>query len=95
MICDPTQAREILGTDDLWPATDHVISAAATDMRFDREVPNEIAVQLLFVGRDGQKAPRFLTNGHLDQQTLRGVRELSATAAQELDRWLPPDTAIG
>lgn len=93
-ICSITEAKKILGTDDLWPAREHIIAASATPMRFDLEVSNEITKQLLFVSSGAGMPLRFVKHGYLDQQTLRGVRELEPASARLLDEFLSADTSI-
>jgi hypothetical protein len=93
-ICGPAEAARILGTDDLWPAKEHIIAASATPMRFDIEVPSEHIEKLLFVASPHSKPPRFTKPAYLDKQTLRSVRELEPASATALDELLPPDTSI-
>jgi hypothetical protein len=57
-------------------------------MRFDLEVPLEVTEQLTFISGNGTKRLKFCVDGHLDQQTLRGVRELHPESAAELDKLL-------
>jgi hypothetical protein len=70
-----------------WPADDHVFAAdgTATTEHFDRTVPLAIIEQLLFVSPKGDKPPKFVTPGRLDQQTLRGVRQLTQESAALLN----------
>ncbi len=92
-VCGFEEAAEELGTEDLWDANDHVVSTEYTPKRFDLVVPPEVAGRLRFVSGDETKNLAFDSLGHLDRQTLRGVRELDAASAAELDRLLPPPAA--
>ena len=93
-VCGPEQAARILEMDDLWPAREHIIAASATPMRFDIEVPFGTTEKLLFVGSSHSKPLQFSEPAYLDQQTLRGVRELEPVSARDHDELLPPDTLI-
>jgi hypothetical protein len=90
-ICSLSEAKQILRTDNLWDAQEHIIAASATPMRFDFEVPTVITEHLLFVASGVSKPLRFDEPGHLDQQTLRPVRELEPASARLLDKLLPSD----
>jgi hypothetical protein len=86
-ICDVHKAAKYLGCapEDLWEASEHVVASRATPMRFDLAVPLTITTQLRFAGRKYSKQLTFVAPGRLDQQTLRGVRELEPNSALELD----------
>lgn len=72
--------RELKET--LWPAPDHVLSYHCTPMRYERQVPTRIVERLRF----GDNKPlKFTAPGFLDQQTLRGVRQLTPESAELLD----------
>ncbi len=88
-ICDFDEAASILGTEDLWEASDHVIASASTPKHFDRAVPFGVSERLEFVSGNTTKPLKFKSPGQLDRQTLRGVRELDSGSAAELDRLLP------
>lgn len=92
-ICQPEEAATELGEDPdaLWPADYYAIAAAAAPSDFDREVPHPVARQLRFTNSQGIPKPlTFRANGQLDQQTLRGVRELTPASAALLDALLLP-----
>jgi len=91
-ICDANEAAKELGreADDLWDASEHVVALQATPMRFDRPVRLKITAGLRFVNRNGSKTLYFVEPGKLDQQTLRGVRELEPSSALDLDALLEP-----
>ena len=91
-VCGLAEAAKILhrAPESLWDASDHVIALSATTMKFDRSVSIETTEQLSFVGKDDIKFLKFKEPGHLDEQTLRGVREIHNMSVQELDRLLPP-----
>lgn len=86
-ICDFDEAASILGTEDLWEASDHVIASASTPQHFDLAVPLGMSERLEFVSGNTTKLLKFVSPGQLDRQTLRGVRELTSGSAAELD-WL-------
>jgi hypothetical protein len=91
-ICDVDEAAAILGyePEDLWEADEHIISAAATPMNFNLKVPLRLTRQLRFISGKGEKPLKFKAANYLDEQTLRGVRELDPMSAAELDALLPP-----
>lgn len=91
-ICDAHQAARYLGcqAEDLWEASEHIVAAEATPRRFDLAVPLTVTAGLRFIGGKNPKSLKFATPGFLDQQTLRGVRELVPNSALELDEFLPP-----
>jgi hypothetical protein len=86
-ILDQDQAEAILGG-DLWEADDHVVAKAGSENphRFRRGVPMEVAKGLRFMGGEGPAhTPELDSGGSLDRQTMRGVRELTASSAALLD----------
>lgn len=90
-ICGVHKAAKYLGCapEGLWKASEHVVASKATLMRFDLAVPLTLTTELRFAGRKHSKQLTFVAPGHLDQQTLRGVRELEPSSALELDDFLP------
>lgn len=92
-VCGVEEAAQQLGEEpeSLWPADDFAVAAAAVPSDFERVVPLAIAEQLRFLAGDGEPRPlKFRAEGLLDQQTLRGVRELAPDSAALLDALLPP-----
>jgi hypothetical protein len=89
-MCGYEEAVRLLENEDLWPAEDHVIakSPAAIRPTFEVPVPLKITEQLRFQSYPQSKALRFVEPGIVDQQTLRGVRELDCGSAQLLDKFL-------
>jgi hypothetical protein len=87
-VCDFEEAARTLGTTDLWEARDHIIASEPTPTHFDLAVPQKLTNLLTFISGDETVRLKFKSHGHLDQQTLRGVRELDPTSAAELDRLL-------
>ncbi len=87
-VCDFSEAASILGTENLWEATDHVVASGSTPKRFDLTVPFHVTEQLTFVSGKSAKRLKLRSPGRLDQQTLRGVRELDPESAAQLDRLL-------
>src|SRR5437667_2349855 len=81
------QAEAALGG-VLWDADDHIIAKAGSEnpRRFRREVSIEVAKGLRFLGGEGPaRTPQLDSNDSLDRQTMRGVRELTASSAALLD----------
>src|SRR5215210_9481625 len=78
-ICDVDEAAAILNYEpkELWEADEHIISAAATPMNFNLKVPLKLTRQLRFISGKGEKPLKFKAANYLDEQTLRGVRELA------------------
>jgi hypothetical protein len=96
-VCDWGEAASDLGHTNLWRGedehrrkSDHLIASEATPMDFDRVVPLEVTQRLRFESGSGSQPLQFQAPGCLDQQTLRGVRELTPQSALELDQLLPP-----
>lgn len=91
VVCSQKEAEERLGTTDLWEAADHAIAklGTATPIRTDRIVPQKLVRELTLFGRDGRiNQPKIRAGGRLDQQTFRGVRELTQESAATLDALL-------
>lgn len=88
-ICGTDEAAAILGYEP-WPAEEHIIAAAATPMNFNLRVPLKLTRQLIFISGKDNKPLKFKAPNYLDEQTLRGVRELAPESALELDGLLPP-----
>ena len=89
-ICGKDEAVAELGDDDLWNASEHIIASAGTSKNFDLSVPPETTEGLLFITARGSKGLKFRAPGFLDEQTLRGVRELDPKSAADIDQLLPP-----
>jgi len=95
-ICNRAEAAAILDSEanDLWEANEHLIASAATPSSFDLEVPSEVTEKLKFKSGKDLKSLKFSSSNYLDQQTLRGVRELDSESASELDKLLPLVTPL-
>ncbi len=91
-IVDAHKAAKYFGlhAEDLWEASDHIVASAATPKRFDLSVPLTVTAGLRFVSGKKSTILKFVARGQLDQQTLRGVRELEPSSALELDALLQP-----
>lgn len=91
-MCDANQAAKELGCEpqDLWEASEHIIASEATPMQFDRSVPLAVTASLRFVQPKGSTILKFVAPGYLDQQTMRGVRQLEPSSADAFDPLLPP-----
>ncbi|MGE3595805.1 MAG: HNH endonuclease [Dehalococcoidia bacterium] len=79
------EAARRLGTSDLWNASDFVLAKRAERFLPDRAVPRSVVERLRFVP---DRKPKFKKAGVLDQQTLRGIRELTPASARLLDEVL-------
>ncbi|WP_199322194.1 HNH endonuclease [Leptolyngbya sp. FACHB-321] len=95
-ICEMSKAASILNCDiyELWDAGEHILASEATTMDFKREIPLDVTESLKFRSGEKLKPLAFVSPGHLDQQTLRGVRELDEDSALKLDEFLPPLEAV-
>jgi hypothetical protein len=73
----------------LWDARDHLLAVPGSETPFRRrEIPPEVVAKLRFQ-RDGRDvAPRYRADGRPDGQTFRGVRRLTADAAEALEEHL-------
>ncbi|HLP89614.1 MAG TPA: HNH endonuclease [Nostocaceae cyanobacterium] len=91
-LCGVEEAADFLNCDpeNLWEAEEHIIASASTPMAFNLMVPLELTKQLRFKSAENIKPLVFKSDECLDQQTLRGVRELEYLSALELDKLLSP-----
>jgi hypothetical protein len=89
-VCGYEKAARLLKDENLWSAGDHIVAEYPAPIRRSFEVPVPFATtkQLRFESSQGSRALHFVEPGVLDQQTLRGVRELDYPSAQLLDRIL-------
>ena len=87
-VCNFGEAASTLGTTDLWEARDHIIASEPTPQHFDLAVPQQLTDSLDFINGNRTTRLKFKSHGRLDQQTLRGVRQLHPRSAAELDRLL-------
>jgi hypothetical protein len=84
-----SEARRYLDYEP-WSAPDHLHAevGTSTSCNFEREVPLGRARQLRFETKAGTREPLFKDESHLDQQTMRGVRKLTANSARILEELL-------
>lgn len=97
-ICSQKEAERVLGTSNLWEGKDHLIARSGTGSptRFDRQVPIRVVRRLQFESPSGGSKPlKFISNGVLDRQTLRGVRKLTASSAAMLNGILKTSVRLG
>jgi len=86
-ICDEAQAAKILNDYELWEnATDHIITSESTPINWNNEVALADTKQLKFISGSKIINLDFKTPTKLDQQTLRGVRQLEPKSAAILDK---------
>jgi hypothetical protein len=95
-VCGIEGAARLLGRgpEGLWEAEDHIVAEFPAPIRpaFEEPIPLAITQQLRFESHLRSKTLRFVAPGVLDQQTLRGVRELDYASAQLLDTILSPNS---
>lgn len=89
--CDRVEAARRLPYDaeELWEANEYLIAERATPLGLSREVSSEVVRALKFVSGGETRSPVFTRPGHLSEQTMRGVRQLTANSAAALDALLP------
>ena len=92
-ICDPQTAATILPYAP-WEAEEHIIASACTSKNFELKVPDELTKQLRFISGKKTLPLKFNNTTRLDQQTLRGVRQLDSASALLLDKLLPQLTEV-
>lgn len=86
-ICSVTEAARILNCtpENLWEASEHIIASEATKIDFNLRIPLELTQKLKFKSHANSKPLLFKSYDYLDQQTLRGVRELDPISIIEID----------
>lgn len=82
------EAQRILSSSDLWEADDHVISDKERSTNYDCRIPKSVYPNLYFESSNRPQPPRLKNGGLLDQQTLRGVRQLTSGGAKLLDQYM-------
>ncbi len=88
-ICSGVEAAKILNNDDLWKnADDHIIASESTPISWNNKIPIAGTKKLKFISGNKIIILDFKTPARLDQQTLSGVRELTADLAAILDKSL-------
>lgn len=87
-ILDSDAAVERLLGFEPWPAPEHLIPSACTEVQ--RELlPPAIGKKLRFISPSGKVALQFGEEDWLDLQAMRGVRQLEPKSAELLDTLLP------
>jgi hypothetical protein len=87
-IVDQAEAERERGP-DLWEADDQILAKQPSSrLRFDVVVPAERLNELEFVNKKGTLPLAYNRHGGVDQQTLRGLRELTASTAGLFDSLL-------
>lgn len=86
----PDEAARLTGLsiEELWAANEHILASEATEARWDLELTVPEARKLEFVSDGIAKGLKFKSRDQLDQQTLRGVRQLMPESAKILDGYL-------
>jgi 5-methylcytosine-specific restriction endonuclease McrA len=93
LVCKPVEAALILSKhiEDLYSGDDVIIAKSATGQHFNVSVDLTVTKKLRFVNPANElRMPVYVSEDCLDNQTLRGVRELSPASAHLLDQFLPP-----
>ncbi len=73
-----------------WDAPEHLIAqpGSETPISYSRAIPLETARRLRFYSPEGEKGLKFISENAIDNQTLRGVRRLTADSARLLEEKL-------
>jgi hypothetical protein len=81
------EAKRLTGG-DLFDAEEWIIGPkrGGTPLHLRRRLTPSLARRLRFVSSAGPKAPCFVSPDKLDNQTTRGIRELTAKSAALFDR---------
>lgn len=90
-IVDQLEAEKHYKNPDLWIADDHVIGDRnnGTPLKVYRKLHSSVSKRLQFKNNATDTSPLvFLATGQLDNQTARGIRELTADSAAIFDRVL-------
>jgi hypothetical protein len=89
-IVSKAEAEKLMGY-EVWDAPEHLVAkqGTGTPMRFERGVPPEITKELIFEGTKGYESLKFVSEGILDRQTLRGIRRVTEASAHLLESLLP------
>lgn len=76
------------GRDDLFDASEWIVDfeGDGTPLDLHRKLETPLTKQIRFRTKDGPKPYKFVSSTHLDNQTTRGVRELTSESAELLDR---------
>lgn len=93
VVCDSEYAAAALGKPP-WEAEDHLLASACTALRLDRRVSHDIASRLTFEGARGAVKLAYKDIGVLDEQSLRGVRQLTEASADVLDQLLAKEPVV-
>lgn len=94
-ICSEAEAARILNDSNLWEnATDHIITSESTPVNWSNEISLAETKELEFISGSKIINLEFKTPTKLDQQTLRGVRQLEPQSAAMLDQTLGDLTSI-
>jgi hypothetical protein len=87
-VVDEDEAKRQLGP-DVWEAPDHLLAREPVcRYRFDVFIPIGMLTQLEFVHNGGTLSLKFDREGNVDRQTLRGLREITASTAGLFDSLL-------
>jgi hypothetical protein len=92
-VVNQRKAEQMLGTKDLWKADDHLVALPGSETRhhFDAVVSQSKVGHMDFVTQAGPTGVAYNRTGGVDQQTFRGVRELTPATAKLLDGVLGPN----
>lgn len=84
------EAIALFGNKNLYDATEFAIGSErdGTILRYDRVLALDLTKCLRFLTREGERGASFVSRTRLDNQALRGIRELTSQTAALLDEVL-------
>jgi hypothetical protein len=87
-IVSRSEAVQLWNNPNLFDATDWIVDPEETGtlLNLHRRLSPALTKQLRFKSKAGQREPVFVTETELDNQAIRGVRELTPESAALLDR---------
>jgi|GEM_PF-2925578 len=86
-IVKAAEARKIIGQFDLWDADDHIITSESTPLNWNFELPENVTEKLRCLDSKGKVSGlTYASPGELDNQTLRGIRQMTPESADLIDQ---------
>lgn len=82
------EAVKLWKYDGLFDNTEWIVdpNEEGTVLHLHRRLSPDIVKQLQFVSKEGPRSPFFVSDTHLDNQSTRGIRELTQESAELLNR---------
>lgn len=90
-LVNEARAAQLLGTNDLWEASHHVVAATGTAEPVREVKIRDLAKSLRFQSKRDRLR---VLGGHVDAQQLRTMRTLTPRAADELERSFRAATSV-